>query len=249
MSRFDESTCSRARMRAACGAARADRLADGAVLEVVLRVELVELRACLPHPVADERPAGALRDALDERHVGDAIDHVVEGVVRLHPLDEQRRVARRPAPCLRPELERELAEPPLHRVERGEVVRGHLRRRDLGRERLELGTDEERLAELVRGDRADANAPVGLERDEAERGEPAERLAHRGPADVEPLGERLLPEDGARRDDPRDDLVLELARDVVGLGGDGAHDAECTNSVLDHHLGSQMYRNMPLAAP
>ena len=95
---------------------------------------------------------------------------------------------------------------------------------------------------------ADANAAVGLERDETERGEPAERLAHRGPADVEPLGERLLTEDSARRDDPRDDLVLELAGDVVGLGGDGAHGVDCTNHVRESSSGIPNERRMALAA-
>jgi hypothetical protein len=154
------------------GAACADRLADRAVLEVVLRVELVELGPRLPHAVADERPAGALRDALDERQLGDAVDHVVEGVVRLHPLDEERRVARDPPARLVAQLERQLAEAPLDHVHLREVVGRHLRRGDLRRERLQLGADEERLAQFLRGDRAHADAAIGLEGDEPESGEP-----------------------------------------------------------------------------
>ena len=200
-----------------------DRLADRAVLEVVLRVELVELPAGLPDPVADERAARALRDALHERQLGDAVDHVVERVVRLHPLDEERRVARRLTSRVRSELEGQRGEAPLDRVELGQIRGGHLRRRDLGGEPLELGADEERLAQLVRGDRADADAAVRLEGDETERGEAAKRLPHGRATDVEPLRERLLAQDGTRLDDAADDLVLEDARDVVGLGRECRH--------------------------
>ena len=43
-------------------------------------------------------------------------------------------------------------------------------------------------------DRAHADAAVRLERDEAERGEPPQRLAHGRARDTEPLRELLLPE-------------------------------------------------------
>ena len=55
------------------------------------------------------------------------------------------------------------AEAPLRALELGEVVVGHLRRRDLGREALELGAHQERLADLVAREHAHAHAAVRLE--------------------------------------------------------------------------------------
>ena len=83
-----------------CRAPGRDRLADRAVLEVVLRVQLVELRPRAPDPLADERAPRALREPLDVAASRQPVDHVVEGVVRLHPLDEERRLV--PPPCGRP---------------------------------------------------------------------------------------------------------------------------------------------------
>ena len=111
----------------------------------------------------------------------------------------------------------QLGEAVLGGVERGEPLRRHARRGALGGQALELGADEERLAQLVARERADANAAVRLERDEAERGQPAQRLADRRAADVEALGEQLLAENRAGGDRAGDDLVLEDDRDVVGL--------------------------------
>jgi len=115
------------------------------------------------------------------------------------------------------QLERQRSEAPLDRVELGQICGGHLRRRHSGGEPLELGADEERLAQLVRRDRAHAHAAVRLERDETERGEAAKRLAHRRAADVEPLGRRLLAADGPRPDHATHDPVPAHARGVVGL--------------------------------
>ena len=70
----------------------------------------------------------------------------------------------------------------------------------------------------ARCQRADANAAVGLERDEAERGQAAERLPDRRAADAVARRQLLLTKDGSRGELPRDDRLLQLERDVVGLG-------------------------------
>ena len=247
---FEESTCSRASARAAAALPAADRLADRAVLEVVLRVELVELGACAPDPVADERAPRALRDPLDERQLGDAVDHVVEGVVRLHPLDEQRRVARSrrcaPARGARGSARRTAARP--HRAPRGRsgVIFGVAT--SVASASSSARTRNASRSSCAR-DRADADAPVRLERDEPERRQPPQRLADRRAADVEPLGELLLAQHGAGRDQPADDLVLEHARDVVGLRGEGRHGAN--SSRLESRtpcFGSENMDNMPLVS-
>ena len=94
-------------------------------------------------------------------------------------------------------------EPLLALVELLELLGRELRRGHLGREPLQLGADEERLLQLVARERANADAAVRDERDEPERGQPAQRLAHRRPRHVELLRELLLPEDGARARAPR----------------------------------------------
>src|SRR6185436_5845969 len=89
---------------------------------------------------------------------------------------------------------------------------------DLRREALQLGPDEEGLAQLRAGQRADANAPVGLERDEAERRQPAQRLPDRCAADAILLREPVLAKHRSRGELARHDRLLELERDVVRLG-------------------------------
>jgi hypothetical protein len=205
------------------GAARCDRLPDRPVLEIVLRVELVELCAGAPDAIADERTPGALCEALHERHRRRSVDDVVERVIRLHPLDEEARAAGLTAARLGAQCERQFREPPLRRVEGSEVGLRHAGRRHLRRQRLELGSDEVGLAQLARRDRAHPDTPVRLERDEAERREPAQRLAHRRARDAEPVGELFLAQHGAGCDPSPHDLVLEHAGDVVGLGGESAH--------------------------
>ncbi len=90
------------------------------------------------------------------------------------------------------------------------------------------------LGSSARGEGSDAYAFVRLEGDEPECGEPPQRFADRRAADVESLGEKLLPEHGARGDRARDDLVLEDDRNVVGLRGVrhqcGVYGASC---ILD----------------
>src|SRR4029078_7080765 len=80
----------------------------------------------------------------------------------------------------------------LRPLQLGEVVVGHLRSGDLGGEALELRAHHDSLANLVEREHPNAYAAVGLEADETECGEPAQRLAHRRPAHLELLGEVLL---------------------------------------------------------
>ena len=210
MSRFDESTCSRASVACRLGAARRDRLADRAVLEVVLRVELVELGPRAPRPVADERPSRALRDALDERQLRDAVDDVVEGVVRLHPLDEERRVARRAAARLR-------------RGARASARRSAARSRSISARSsgviFGVATSVASASSSARTRNASWSSCAEIERTRTPRfgsNETSPSAASRRSASrtgvrrhLEPLGERLLAEHGPGRDRAADDLVLE----------------------------------------
>ena len=199
------------------GAAGGESGADRSVLGVVPRVEIVELGARDPGDLAGERAPRRAGDARDVGRLGGLVDHVVERVVRAHPLRGEVRCPRRRGAAFSRRRVGQLGEAVLGGVECGEPLGRHARRGALGGEPFELGADEEGLAQLVAGERADANAAVRLERDEPERGEPAQRFADRRAADVEPLGEQLLPEHRARGDRAGDDLVLEDDRDVVGL--------------------------------
>src|SRR5262249_57112357 len=64
---------------------------DCTVLAFVLGIELVDRRVprC-PDRGSRERAPRALRYLLDERRSGDAVDHVVETMIRPHPLGGQR---------------------------------------------------------------------------------------------------------------------------------------------------------------
>ena len=84
--------------------------------------------------------------------------------------------------------------------------------------------------QLLARDHPDADAAVRDEVDEPERGEPAQRLADRRPADLELLGELLLAKDASGRELAGDDRLLDHERDVVGLGAVEAHVHECTPS-------------------
>src|SRR6266540_4840977 len=117
------------------------------MLEVVALVERVCLRAARrPDRVTREGAASALRQPLDQRRRRDAIDHIVEAVVRPHPL-----VRQAPAvdalPWLGAQLLGGTAEHALGRFELLEIRLGELRGGELGRKRLELGADEKGLTE------------------------------------------------------------------------------------------------------
>src|SRR5262249_50250386 len=199
-----------------------DRLADGPVLFVVSCIEVVEFGARDPGDLADERPPRALRDPLDIRRPGAAVDHVMEGVVRLHPLD-RKRVVLDACLRLRAQLQREHAETKLSLVEARQVVRSHPWRRQLRGQALQLRADEERLSQLLARQRPNTHATVRHEGDEPERRQPAERLADRRSRHAESLGELLLPEHHPGLDRARDDLVLEDEGDLVCLRRERRH--------------------------
>src|SRR5207253_3942042 len=113
--------------------------------------------------------------------IRDAVDHVVEAMVRVHPVDRERTAVR--AGLARAQRAGEAREALLSLLELGEVGLRHLLRRDRGDQALELGAEQERLPHLLARERADAEAAVRLERDEPERREPAQRLAHGRAAD------------------------------------------------------------------
>ena len=194
-------------------AARDDRVLDCAMLPDVLLVQLVDLRAPGP-PLAQERPPRAFRRTRDLRCPGGLVDHVVESIVGAHPLAGQAQPLALRTRAVE-QRRRHLREPRLRVLERGQPFVVDQRRRELGRERLQLGPYEEGLAELVARDLTHAHAAIGDERDEPGRGEPAQCLAHGRPADLELLRELLLAEDGAGRDLARDDRVLQGQRDLV----------------------------------
>ena len=140
----------------------------------------------------------------------------MEGMVRVQPLACELEILATGVAHLH-ESRGGVAESLLGRLERREVVVGHLRRRDLGGQALELGAHHERLANLVPRQHAHPDAAVRLEGDEAERREPPQGLAHGCPRHVELLGQVLLAKHAPRRDLSGDDRLLERERDVVGL--------------------------------
>jgi ABC-2 type transport system ATP-binding protein len=205
----------------AVGAAGGERVADRAVLQVVAGEQLVELGARAQEPSAEKRAARALGELLDARQRRDVIDHVVEGVVGVHPIDRERGVGHVAAADLLAHALGERREALLSQVEALEVGGGDAGCRLRGGQALELGADQERLAQLGRRQRAHADAAVGNRRHEAQGLEALERLAHRRAADAESLADVLLPEHLTGREHARDDLVLEHAGEVVGLGRRG----------------------------
>ena len=206
------------RARAVDAACR-DRAADRRVLPLVLDVEVVELGADGPRRLAEERPSRALRQPDDVGRVRALVDHVVEIVVRVHPLAHDGAVRSAALACLAPKLPGQLCEARFRRLQLGQAVVVETRNREGGRQRLELGAHEERLTQLVARQRPDADAPVRDELDEPERRQSPQRLADRRAGDSVLLGKRLLAQDRAGLDLPRDDLLLEGVRDLVGLRG------------------------------
>src|SRR6266542_2287949 len=118
---------------------------------------------------------------------------------------------------------RDLSEPLLALVELLQLLGRDLRRRDLGRKRLELRAHHEGLVELLPRDRADTYAAVRHERDEPKGCQPAQGLPDGRPRDVELLRKLFLAKDRPRGELPRDDGLLDDERDVVGLGSVEGH--------------------------
>src|SRR6185437_3225852 len=178
-------------------AAGSERVLDRLVLALILEVELVDgLVARRPDGRPREGAARTLRDLLDVRQVGDAVDDVVEPVVAVHPLDGQRApvVAR----LARAQCTRQPGEALLRLIELLEIGFRELLRGNRGDEALEFGAYEERLPHLLAGERADAKAAVRLERDEPERREAAQGLANGRAADRVVSRYLLLPQHRAR---------------------------------------------------
>src|SRR3954452_16629059 len=199
------------------GAARLERLADRAMLEDVPLLQIVQnLVARRPHGRPGEGPARRLRHLLDERRVGGPIDHVVEGVVRAHPLRAD--LAPVAAGVTAPHLLRERRKVILRLLELRKPLVGDPRRGHGRCKTLELRAYEECLVQILARQRAHADAAVRDEGDEPERCESPERLPDRRARDLELLREMLLPQDRARRELTRDDRLLDRQRDVVGLG-------------------------------
>src|SRR5262249_54964455 len=161
--------------------------------------------------------------ALAGRAGGGAVHTGVEAFVPTHPSPYLSPVVA-PLASPPPRPGRQLPEPPLRGFQLGDSLAGDPRRRELGREALQLRSNEERLAELLARDRAHAYASIRHERDEPERGEPSERLAYGRPADCEPLRELLLAENAAGRDLARHDRLLERERNVVRFRAGRHHD-------------------------
>ena len=164
---------------------------DRSVLPLVVCVELVDrLVSRCPDRRPGERPSGALCHLLDERRIGDAVDHIVESVIRAHPLRRQRTsVAPRFACADRAAHSRKAL---LRLFELGEVGLRDLRRREAGRKRLQLGAHEERLPHALPRQCPHADPAIRLELDEPEGGEPPKRLADRSAADAVLLRELVL---------------------------------------------------------
>ena len=97
---------------------------------------------------AEPEKRAPLASRSTRRHAGDGIDHVVEGVVGAHPLaDEVATAIRRIGPARAP---RSAARTGHRRRPAGRARPRRSADCDLGRQALELGTDEERLAQARR---------------------------------------------------------------------------------------------------
>jgi len=104
-----------------------------------------------------------------------------------------------------------------------EVGLRDLRRRETGRERLKLGAHEEGLPHALARQRPDTYPAVRLELDEPEGCEPPQRLAHGCTADSVLFGELVLTQHLTRLQLARDNRLLDLEGDVVGLGSEPVH--------------------------
>ena len=111
-------------------------------------------------------------------------------------------------------------------VELGDVGGGGVRDGEAGELRLEGGAQVEDALELGDGPGGDAGAAVGHDLDQALGGEPGQRLADRGAADAQPLGELDLAQPGPGR---------ELARPGSGRAAPAsARSADVRDRVTRH---------------
>ena len=195
---------------------RPDGVPNRSVLRGVQLVELVEPGSGSPDSLAEERSSLVLRELLDERRLGRGVDDVVEGMVGPDPVGDDPPVLRVLVHALQQPFG-QAREALLRGLQRRQVGRGHPRCRELRREAFELRANEERLAQLLTGERPHADAPVRRERDESERRQPPQGLSNGRSANGELLGQLLLAKDGARRELSGDDRLLQVERDVVGL--------------------------------
>jgi hypothetical protein len=189
---------------------------DRSMLLEVEGVELVELHARRPDGLAVEDAPRVLRGFGQLGDAGGVEVDVVELSIRVHPLGGERLPAG--AGWSLAELASEPREPLFGALEPAEIRRRQPVARELCGEALEGGAHHERLEELCTGQRPDLDTALAGERDEPERRELTERLTNRRTADAELLGELLLPKQIAGWELPREDRVLEDARDLVGLG-------------------------------
>ena len=198
----------------ALGAARGDRVADRAVLEVVAHVQLVDLEPARP---TSGRRTSAERSSrgVPRTDVGRGVDHVVEAMVGAGPLDDESQSCSPARRCSRSSTvnfeKRFSATSRAARSSR--VIRGVARAVANSRAPRAQGMPREALSR----EEAHADTSIRLERDESEGGQPAERLADRGAADCELLGKALLAENRARLDPAGHDRLLECESDIVGL--------------------------------
>ena len=85
-------------------------------------------------------------------------------------------------------------------VERRDVAGAGVRDGEGGQLRLQRGTEVEDALELGHGPGGDPRPAVGDDLDQALGGQPGQRLANRGAAHTEPLGQLHLAQPGARRE-------------------------------------------------
>src|SRR5439155_16763696 len=119
---------------------------------------------------------------------GSLLDHLVKLVVGAAPGRDL--LVRQPAPAVARaarDAPQSLAKLRLRPLQPLELLLPDPQRRDLRRERLELGAHLVRVADLAGCEAADERAAVRAELDEAARLQLAQRLAERRPADPELL--------------------------------------------------------------
>ena len=171
----------RLRPRGVAGAQGGDDLE--VVAEAAAQRRLVVGVEVAPH---DRRVDRRGQRGGERRVVGEGDQPVVEGPVQR---DERVEVLPRAGAA---DLEHAVREV----VEVGDVGRRGARDGEAGQLRFQGGAQVEDALELGDGPGGDAGTPVGHDLDQALGGQPGERLADRGAADAQPLGELDLAQPG-----------------------------------------------------